>query len=126
MVIFVNKLEFVGQEVRYYRIDEPTQEFGPFAKLDLYNWQKEYRLLAALFHLDFKSLIIKFEDISDITVMGSTQELIQQIHIDDNEQLVIPGFDGEKSMQYKINIFLNRITVYYWRRRDEFTHGYII
>lgn len=86
--------DFGAQEVSYYQYDQPTQELGPFAKSAAYSWQKEFRLIASPLEPTLKPLVLNVGDLSDISIIGSTDRLIQELKFSDNDQLIIPGFDS--------------------------------
>lgn len=88
-----NTLGFAGEEVKYYRPDDNSQNLGPFRKINSYSWQNEYRLIAEPLEYKLKPLILNIGDLSDITIIGSTKKLIEQIHFNSDNQIVIPGYN---------------------------------
>lgn len=84
---------FAGEEVRYYMYDDTSQNLGPFKKLSSYSWQNEYRLIAEPLEYKLEPLILNVGDLSDITIIGSTKKLIEQIHFNSDNQIVIPGYE---------------------------------
>lgn len=86
-----NVLGFGGGKVEYYNWDSPTQELGLLKKLNMYSWQKEYRLIAEPMEFTLEPLILNIGDISDISIIGSTKRLIEEIHFNKNKQIVVPG-----------------------------------
>ncbi|AGL03669.1 hypothetical protein [Desulfoscipio gibsoniae] len=87
-----NALGFAGQGVEYYQYDTSTQKLGPLKKLDLYKWQNEYRLIAEPLEHTLDPLILNIGDISDISIIGSTSRLIEEIHFEGKE-LFVPGYN---------------------------------
>lgn len=74
-----NVLGFGGGKVEYYDWDSPTQELGPLKKLNMYSWQKEYRLIAEPVEFTLEPLILNIGNISDISIIGSTKRLIEEV-----------------------------------------------
>lgn len=87
-----NVLGFAGQSVEYYQYDASTQKLGPLKKLELYKWQNEYRLIAEPIEPTLEPLILNIGDISDISIIGSTKKLIEEIRFEGNE-LFVPGYN---------------------------------
>lgn len=87
-----NVLGFAGDDVLYYKYYSSTQKLGPFKKINSYNWQNEYRLLAEPIEPTLDPLVLNIGDISDITIMGSTKKLIEEIHFNENG-IFVPNFD---------------------------------
>lgn len=87
-----NVLGFAGDDILYYNYDSHTQNLGPFKKLSSYSWQNEYRLLAEPIEPTLDPLIFNIGDISDITIIGSTKKLIEEIHFDE-KGIFVPNYD---------------------------------
>ena len=87
-----NVLGFAGDDVLYYDYDSSTQKLGPFKKLRSYSWQNEYRLLAEPIEPTLDPLILNIGDISDITIIGSTKKLIEELHFNE-KGIFVPNYD---------------------------------
>lgn len=88
-----NVRSFTGDRVNYYKPNCSTDNLGPFAKLDLYSWQNEFRLLAEPIDYSLEPLVLKIGDISDISIIGSTDRLINEIKFKQDRQLYIPKYE---------------------------------
>jgi hypothetical protein len=84
---------FKGSKVEYYKFEMPTGKLGPFAKSDSYSWQNEFRLLAEPIDFSLDPLVLNIGDISDISIIGSTDRLINEIKFTQDNQLYVPGYE---------------------------------
>lgn len=87
-----NVLGFAGDNVEYYQCNASTQKLGPFKKTYSYSWQNEYRIVAEPIEPTLEPLILNIGNISDISIIGSTKKLIEEIHFEDKE-IYIPGYN---------------------------------
>ena len=88
-----NILNFGGGKVEYYDWGFPTQKLGPLKKLKMYSYQKEYRLIAEPIEFTLEPLILNIGDISDISIIGLTKRLIEEIHFNKDKQIVVSGYN---------------------------------
>lgn len=81
--------------VEYYNLHTTSQILGPFRKIDYFSWQQEYRVLFIPNRIDsvfdLLPLTINIGSIADISIIGSAEELIDKLRVDENNQLVIHG-----------------------------------